>query len=120
MARKFDIPARLAPFVEAGLIPVLPTHAQIAQGEVEMLPYVISSDATVEPRYAGAPLGHPVVRQPILLALIGRDHLDTGTGVACELDSVIRHLHFTYHQGMPVWDLQVIQTHPGGLQRLRE
>jgi hypothetical protein len=60
-----------------------------------------------------------VVRQPVLLGLIGRDHLETGTGFAAKLSSVIRHLHFTYHQGMPVWDLQVIQTHPGGLDALR-
>lgn len=118
MPHRYSLAARLAPFVEAGLVPRIPTGMQIRQGELQMLPYVISSDATNELYYAGTPLGHPVVRQPVLLGLIGRDHLETGTGFAAKLESVIRHLHFTYHQGMPVWDLQVIQTHPGGLEAL--
>ncbi|MCA9573937.1 MAG: hypothetical protein H6726_05565 [Sandaracinaceae bacterium] len=119
MPHRYSLAARLAPFVEAGLVTRIPTAAQVRQGELQMLPYVISSDATSEECYAGTPLGHPVVRQPVLLGLIGRDHLETGTGLAAALDSVIRHLHFTYHQGMPVWDLQVIQTHEGGLDALR-
>ena len=119
MPHRYSLAARLAPFVQAGLVTRVPTAMQVRQGELQMLPYVISSDATNELYYAGTPLGHPVVRQPVLLTLIGRDHLETGTGFAAKLDSVIRHLHFTYHQGMPVWDLQVIQTHPGGLEALR-
>ena len=119
MPHRYSLAARLAPFVEAGLVPRIPTAMQVRQGELQMLPYVISSDATNELYYAGTPLGHPVVRQPVLLGLIGRDHLETGTGFAAKLQSVIRHLHFTYHPGMPVWDLQVIQTHPGGLEALR-
>ncbi len=120
MPHRYHLAARLQPFVQAGLISTIPTDMQVRQGELQMLPYVISSDATDEHCYAGTPLGHPVVRQPILLGLIGRDHLETGTGLAAKLQSVIRHLHFTYHQGMPVWDLQVIQTHPHGLETLRE
>lgn len=119
MPHRYDLARRLAPLVEAGLIQRVPTDAQVRQGELQMLPYVISADATYEEFYEGTPLGHPVVRQPILLALIGKDHLETGTGLAAALQSVIRHTHFTYHQGMPVWDLQVIQTHPGGLEALR-
>ncbi len=119
MPHRFPLAARLAPFVEAGLVRRIPTTAQVKQGEMEMLPYVISSDATDEIHYVGTLLGHPVVRQPVIFSLVGLDHLEVGTGLAAKLDSVIRHTHFTYHQGMPVWDLQVIQTHEGGLERLR-
>lgn len=119
MPHRFPLAARLAPFVEAGLVRRIPTTAQVKQGEMEMLPYVISADATDEIHYVGTPLGHPIARQPVIFALIGLDHLELGTGLAAKLDSVIRHTHFTYHQGMPVWDLQVIQTHPGGLAKLR-
>ena len=119
MPHRYDLAARLAPFVDAGLIDRIPTNAQVRQGELAMLPYVISSDATHEWAYRGTPLGHPVVRQPVLFALIGRDHLETGTGLAARCESVVRHTHFTYHQGMPVWDLQVVQTHPGGLEAFR-
>lgn len=119
MPHRFPLAARLSPFVEAGLVRRVPTTAQVKQGEMEMLPYVISSDATDEIHYVGTLLGHPVVRQPVIFSLVGLDHLEVGTGLAAKLDSVIRHTHFTYHQGMPVWDLQVIQTHPDGLARLR-
>lgn len=119
MPHRYDLARRLAPFVDAGLIHRIPTNAQIRQGELQMLPYVISADATFEDRYTRSFIAHPIVRQPILLALIGKDHLETGTGLAASLDSVMRHTHFTYHQGMPVWDLQVIQTHRDGLEIFR-
>lgn len=115
-----DLASRLRIFVDAGLIPQLPNAWQIAQGEAAMTPWVVSADATFEPRYAGAPLGHPWLRQPLIFSQIGWDHLRTGTGLECRLDSLCKHLHFTFHQGMPLWDLQVVQTHPDGLQTLRE
>ena len=114
-----DIDARLAPFVSRGLIRKAPTRWQITQGEMEMLPYVLTPDITDEHRYEGAPFGHPVLRQPIIFSQVGRDHLRTGSGLECKLESVMKHLHFTIHAGMPVFDLQVIQTHPRGLERFR-
>ncbi|MCB0221146.1 MAG: hypothetical protein KDH09_15720, partial [Chrysiogenetes bacterium] len=114
-----DIEARLAPFVSRGLIARAPTRWQITQGEMEMLPYVLTPDITDEHRYEGAPLGHPVLRQPIIFSQVGRDHLRTGSGLECKLESVMKHLHFTIHAGMPVFDLQVIQTHPRGLETFR-
>ncbi len=110
---------RLATFREAGLLPALPTWWQIRQGELEMTPYVLSSDATTEGRYRGAPFGHAFVRQPFILSQVGFDHFRTGTALGSKLSSLITHLHFTFHQGMPVFDLQIIQTHPDGLQELR-
>ncbi|MCA9523974.1 MAG: hypothetical protein KC609_23555 [Myxococcales bacterium] len=113
------IERRLRVFCDAGLIPTLPTAWQIQQGELEMLPYVISTDATMEERYVGALLGHPWLRQPLIASQVGRDHFRTGSGLECRLESVCAHLHFTFHQGMPVFDLQLVQTHPDGLTRLR-
>jgi hypothetical protein len=111
---------RLELFRRAGRIPNLPTQFQVASGELEMLPYVLSPDATEERRYRHRALGNPFVRQAVILREIGTDHLDPGTGLRARLASVIRHLHFTYHQGMPVWDLQVLQTHPSGLDAFRQ
>ena len=48
MPHRYSLAARLAPFVEAGLVPRIPTAMQVRQGELQMLPYVISSDATNE------------------------------------------------------------------------
>jgi len=50
---------------------------------------------------------------------VGRDHLRTGSGLENKLESLLKHLHFTIHAGMPVFDMQVIQTHPNGLDIFR-
>jgi hypothetical protein len=111
---------RLQPFRDAGLLHTLPTPAQVLQGELEMMLFVISTDVTEEALYAGAPLSHPVLRQPLLACRIGLDHFRIGTGLGAAAISVVRHLLLTIHQDMPVWDLQVLQTHPGGLALLRD
>lgn len=114
-----EIERRLAPFLARGLIRRVPTRWQLLQGTLEMTPYVLSSDATAEQRYAGTPFGHPILRQPLIFARVGLDHLRTGAALGAKLGSVCAHLHLTHHQGMPVFDLQVVQTHPDGLARLR-
>jgi hypothetical protein len=114
-----DLKTRLRVFIDAGLLPTLPTPWQIQQGVFEMTPYVLSTDATAEEGYDGAPLGHPILRQPLLLSQIGLDHFGTGTALGARLASICAHLQLTYHRGMPVFDLQVVQTHPDGLAHLR-
>lgn len=110
---------RLRVFTDTGLITRLPTRWQLVQGTIEMTPFVLSADATAEARYDGAPLGHPVLRQPLIFGAVGFDHLRTGPALAARFGSVCKHLHLTYHQGMPVFDLQLVQTHPDGLARFR-
>ncbi len=114
-----DLETRLRPFREAGHIPQLPTWWQIRQGAAEMTPYVISTDVTAEHNYR-AWTGHPLLRQPSLFRLIGLDHLATGSGLHSRLSSVVTHLQLTWHQGMPTFDLQLVQTHEGGLSALRD
>jgi hypothetical protein len=113
-----DLEARLRPFVAAGLLARIPTPAQLRQGELEMTPYVISTDATCEQAYR-RPFGHPLVRQPLIASQVGLDHFRTGSALGARLPSLIAHLQLTYHQGMPVFDLQAVQTHPAGLDHLR-
>lgn len=115
-----SIAARLAVFTDAGLLPTLPTAYQVLQGTVQMTPYVVSTDATAERYYQGARFGHPLVRQPLIFWKVGFDHLRTGPAIGARLDSICKHLHLTYHEGMPVFDLQVVMTHRDGLCRLRE
>ncbi|MEW6776619.1 MAG: hypothetical protein AB1405_10025 [Bdellovibrionota bacterium] len=116
---KIDLAKRLRVFTDAGLIQEIPTPWQIEQGELEMLLYVISTDATEEAQYKGAPFGHPVLRQPLIFSQVGRDHLRTGSGLENKFSSVCKHLFLTYHQGMPVFDLQLLQTYPEGLSGFR-
>lgn len=109
---------RLAVFVDAGLLACVPTRWQLLQAEIEMTPYVISTDATSEEGYRDHLASHPLVRQLRILAHVGRDHLRTGSALGAKLESICAHLILTFHRGMPVFDLQVIQTHAGGLARL--
>ncbi|MFK7999503.1 MAG: hypothetical protein AB8H86_07895 [Polyangiales bacterium] len=115
-----DPAQRLRFFVDAGLIPHIPTSWQLLCGQIEMAPYVILPDEGDDARYAGAPLGHPLTRTPIVFMEIGLDHLRAGHGLHARPESVYRHLNFVFHEGMPVFDLQLVQTVPGGLQRFRE
>ena len=113
-----DLHVRFAPFLGAGLLRRVPTWSQVRQGELAMWSTVISTDVTDESFYAGAPLGHPLLRQPVVLWRCGPDHLRIGTGLGSQLTSVVGHLAFTVHRSMPVWDLQLVQTHPHGLDVL--
>jgi hypothetical protein len=109
---------RLRVFSDAGILRALPTRWQLLQAEIEMTPYVISTDATAEEGYRRDVLAHPLVRQALIFAHVGRDHLRTGSALGARLESLCAHLVLTFHRGMPVFDLQLIQTHPGGLTRL--
>ncbi len=112
-----EIAKRLQVFSKSGLLESAPTSFQLLQGTVEMLPYVTSTDATAERFYQGAPFAHALLRQPLIFSRVGLDHLRTGSALGARLDSIIKHLLFTYHEGMPVYDLQIIQTHKAGLDR---
>jgi len=114
-----SIASRLQIFVEAGLLARVPTRWQLLQGELEMTPYVVSTDATAEEGYRDHLASHPLVRQLRIFRHVGLDHLRTGSALGAKLDSVCAHLILTFHRGMPVFDLQVIQTHPHGLEHLR-
>src|SRR5260370_31958369 len=114
-----DLEERLRVYLDAGLLRRVPTRFQIRQGELEMTPYVASTDATAEEGYVGARFGHPVLRQPLIFTEVGLDHLALGAALGVKLESLCVHLALTYHRGMPVFDLQAVQTHPDGLARLR-
>lgn len=115
-----DLETRLRPFLERGLIGGLPTSWQLLLGQLEMAPYVVMPDAGDRRRYAGARLGHPLLRTPLILSQIGWEHLRVGHGLHSTLETLLLHLAYVSHEGMPVFDLQLVQTHPDGLLRLRE
>jgi hypothetical protein len=112
IAKRFQV------FTDADMLDEAPSAFQLLQGSVEMLPYVTSTDATAERHYRGAPFAHSLLRQPLIFSKVGIDHLRTGSALGAKLGSLIKHLLYTYHEGMPVFDLQLIQTHHGGLERL--
>lgn len=115
-----DPKVRLQVFVDAGLLTRIPSRFQLLQGQFEMAPYVVTPDEGDNDRYAGAPLGHPLLRTPIVFTEIGLDHLRIGHGLHARPESVYRHLMFVFHEGMPTFDLQLVHSIPGGLAELRK
>lgn len=114
-----DLNRRLRPFHDAGLLDGLPTDWQLLCGQLEMAPYVVLPDAGDRRRYEGARCGHPLLRTPIVLSQIGWEHLRVGHGLHSTLRTLILHLAYVFHEGMPAFDLQLVQTHEGGLDALR-
>lgn len=110
---------RLSPFTDAGLLSAVPNPWQIIQGSFEMAPYVVIPDEDDSDRYGPAPIGHPLLRTPIVLAYIGPDHFQIGSGLRAAPRSIIRHLCIVHHQVMPDYDLQLLQTHEEGTDRLK-
>jgi len=115
-----EIRSKLLPLIDAGLLNQIPNRWQIRQGEYEMAPHVIIPDTDDGDRYAGAKLGHPLLRTPLTLCYIGLDHFRVGTGLGASKKSLIRHLCIVHHQIMPDWDLQLLQMFPTGLKDLRD
>lgn len=114
-----NLSRRLAIFRDAGLVHTIPTEWQLFLGQLEMAPYVVMPDAGDDARYAGAPLGHPLLRTPVVLSQIGLEHLRVGHGLHSSLVALLLHVAYVFHEGMPSYDLQLVQTHPGGLDALR-
>jgi len=110
---------RLRPFIDAGLVPVVPTPSQLRQGTIEMSPYVLGTDPLTEAGYNRTAIAHPILRQPLVFFEVGLDHLRTGSALESRHTSLCAHLQLTHHRGMPVFDLQLVQTHEHGLARLR-
>jgi len=114
-----DLAQRMRPFLERGLLTRMPTTWQLIQGQLEMAPYVVMPDAGDRSRYQGAPFAHPLLRTPLLFSQIGWEHFRVGHGLHSSMEAVERHLAYVYHEGFPAFDLQIVQTHEGGLERLR-
>lgn len=114
-----DMRERLAVFFERGLIKGIPTTWQLLLGQLEMAPYVVLPDAGDKARYDGAPLSNPLLRTPLVVSQIGWEHFRVGHGLHSTPETLELHLAYVFHEGMPVFDLQLVQTHADGLGRLR-
>ena len=57
---------RLRIFRDTGLLDRVPTRWQLLQGEIEMTPYVISTDATSEDGYRDHLMSRPIMRQALI------------------------------------------------------
>lgn len=117
--KKENLPQRLAPFVARGMIPRVPTNWQNTQGSLELVLYVIAPKRGDQERYAGTLLGRWWIRWLPLIAYTVLAYFRVGSGIRAKERSQRKHLLAVHHPEMPVYDLQLIQSFPNGLENLR-
>jgi hypothetical protein len=115
---------RVQAFVDAGLLEPneVPTLHQIRCAGSEMVPRVIVPYSEDQERYKGTELGpSPPKRFLALLKELGWNHLISDAGFGISLDCIAKHVNTHLHPGrIPIYDLQLAQTHPDGLGYVRD
>lgn len=114
-----DLEEKLSFFLDNGMLDRVPTKWQVLQGEVEMLPYVVLPFDDDDERYKDTSIGkHKLLRTALLAGYTYGGHLRAGTGLAVNERDLQKHLLGVFHLGQPVYDLQLLQTYPRGLENL--
>lgn len=111
---------RLGFFVAQGMLRAIPTRWQLLAGAVVMLPFVLNETPVERATNRRTLLGQLPLRVP-LQALYCPAQLLVGTGLSASTQTVVRHLISAFHDdAMITYDLQLLQTHPGGLAALEQ
>lgn len=109
---------RLAFFVERGLLRSIPSRWQLGVGAAIMLPFVLNETPAERERNRRTLLGQVPVRVPLQLLYCPGQAL-VGTGLSASLSTLVRHVVSAFHDDAVIaYDLQLLQTHPGGLEAL--
>lgn len=111
---------RLGFFMRHGYIDRLPTPWQVAVGWVVMLPITLSESDRERERSRHTLMGQIPVRVPLQI-LYNPRQLIVDTGITQEPEYIVRHVISVYHEDAFLgYDLQLLQSHPRGLEILRE
>lgn len=109
---------RLGYFIERGMLRALPSNWQLTVGAAVMLPFVLNETPVERDRNRRTLLGQVPVRVPLQL-LYCPGHALVGTGLSASLSTLVRHLVSAFHDDAVIaYDLQLLQTHAGGLEAL--
>jgi hypothetical protein len=109
---------RLRFFVDNDLLPEVPSTWQIVAGSVASLPVVLGETAGGRANSRRTLLGQIPLRVP-LQTLFAPGQAFSVHGLLCSESTVRRHILSVFHEDeMVVYDLQLLQTFPGGLDRL--
>jgi hypothetical protein len=109
---------RLQYFVDHGLLEAVPDSWQIAAGTLVMLPVVLNETPRGRVMSRRTVLGQIPVRVPLQMLYCPQQAL-VGSGLLATRETVVRHVLSVYHEdAMVTYDLQLAQTHPGGLDEL--
>jgi len=112
------IAARMGFFVRAGLLLRLPSKWQVEVGVKAMLPVTLSESPRERARSRQTWLGQIPIRVPLQILYCPRQAI-VDSGLTLSPRQLVRHLLSVYHEDAFLgYDLQVLQSHPGGLPLL--
>ena len=118
MTTRAQIQARLGMFVDRGMLDALPSPWQLRVGWAAMLPIALSESERERERSRSTWLGQIPIRVPLQLAY-GPRQLVSALGLDLEARDLVRHLLCVYHEdAFLAYDLQLLQSHRGGLDLL--
>ncbi len=120
MRTEEHIAQRLGFFQQRGELETLPTPWQVKVGWMAMLPVTLSESTRERERSRTTLMGQVPIRVPLQL-LYNPRQLITDTGLTQRADQIVRHVLSVYHEDAFLgYDLQLLQTHDGGLELLRD
>jgi hypothetical protein len=110
--------ARFRHFVNRGMLEAVPTAWQMAMGSLIMLPVLYSESPRERVMSRRTLLGQVPLRAP-LQALFCPQQALSSTGLLTPRDAIVRHVISVYHEEPALtYDLQLLESHPGGLDAL--
>jgi hypothetical protein len=119
VSREARLRERLGFFVEAGWLEAVPSAWQVRVGWLAMLPVTLSESERERARSRSTWLGQIPFRVP-LQALYSPPQALAETGLYEPASHIVRHLLSVYHEDAFLgYDLQLLQSHEGGLELLR-
>ncbi|MDY7225591.1 hypothetical protein [Hyalangium rubrum] len=111
---------RIGFFVKHGYLDRVPSSWQVKVGWMAMLPIILGESERERERSRRTLMGQVPIRVPLQL-LYNPRQLMVDTGLYQTAAALIRHVVSVYHEDAFLgYDLQVLQSHPGGLALLRE
>ena len=119
MSRATGASDRLQFFVDHGDLTELPTSWQLRVGWLAMLPITLSESERERARSRSTVMGQVPIRVPLQILYSPRQSLPD-TGLRQRADQIVKHLLSVYHEDAFLgYDLQLLQSHPGGLALLQ-
>ncbi|MBN1206965.1 MAG: hypothetical protein JXB05_18925 [Myxococcaceae bacterium] len=120
MGTERHLQERLGFFVKHGYLDRVPTPWQLKVGTLAMLPVTLSESERERVRSRATLMGQVPIRVPLQILYNPRQALPD-SGLTQRRESIVRHVLSVYHEDAFLgFDLQLLQSHPGGLALLRE
>jgi hypothetical protein len=118
MATHAHIDDRIGWFVRAGRLERVPTPWQVRMGTAVMMPITFSESERERARSRSTFAGQVPVRVPLQLLYAPRQVLSS-SGLELRARDIVRHLLCVYHEDAFLgYDLQLLESHVGGLELL--